>query len=26
MIRDNSNLPLYDYYRHIVGCQLGFRY
>ena len=25
-IRDNSNLALYDYHRHIVGCQLGFRY
>ncbi len=26
LIRDNSNLALYDYWRHIVGCQFGFRY
>ncbi len=24
--RDNSNLPLYDYHRHIFGCQIGYRY
>jgi len=24
--RDNSNLALYDYRRHIMGCQLGYRY
>jgi tetratricopeptide (TPR) repeat protein len=24
--RDNSNIVLYDYSRHIVGCQLGYRY
>jgi tetratricopeptide (TPR) repeat protein len=24
--RDNSNITLYDYNRHIVGCQLGYRY
>lgn len=26
MIRDNSNVALYDYDRHIIGCQLGYRY
>jgi hypothetical protein len=25
-IRDNSNISLYDYSRHIVGCQLAYRY
>lgn len=25
-IRDDSNIPLYNYYRHIVGVQLGYRY
>lgn len=25
-IRDNSNVALYDYNRHIVGCQIGYRY
>lgn len=25
-IRDNSNIALYDYNRHIVGMQLGYRY
>lgn len=25
-IRDNSNLPLYDYNRHIWGAQIGYRY
>jgi tetratricopeptide (TPR) repeat protein len=25
-IRDDSNIALYDYSRHIVGCQLGYRY
>jgi tetratricopeptide (TPR) repeat protein len=25
-IRDNSNIALYDYNRHIVGCQVGYRY
>ena len=24
--RDNSNTSLYSYSRHIVGCQLGYRY
>jgi tetratricopeptide (TPR) repeat protein len=24
--RDDSNIPLYNYFRHIVGCQLGYRY
>jgi len=24
--RDNSNIALYDYNRHIVGCQLGYKY
>ncbi len=24
--RDNSNTSLYNYSRHIVGCQLGYRY
>jgi len=24
--RDDSNIPLYNYVRHIVGCQLGYRY
>ncbi len=24
--RDESNIPLYNYSRHIVGCQLGYRY
>ncbi len=24
--RDNSNIALYDYHRHIWGCQLGYRY
>jgi tetratricopeptide (TPR) repeat protein len=24
--RDDSNVSLYDYSRHIVGCQLGYRY
>jgi hypothetical protein len=24
--RDNSNVLIYDYHRHIVGCQLGYRY
>ncbi len=24
--RDNSNTALYNYSRHIVGCQLGYRY
>lgn len=26
LVRDDSNIALYDYIRHIVGCQLGFRY
>jgi len=26
LIRDNSNNAAFDYYRHIVGCQLGYRY
>jgi tetratricopeptide (TPR) repeat protein len=26
LIRDYSNISIYDYTRHIVGCQLGFRY
>lgn len=26
LIRDNSNTAAFDYYRHIVGCQLGYRY
>ena len=26
MTRDDSNVALYDYSRHIVGCQLGYRY
>jgi tetratricopeptide (TPR) repeat protein len=26
LVRDNSNLALYDYYRHIIGCQFGYRY
>jgi|YNPNPStandDraft_1061719.scaffolds.fasta_scaffold00062_11 tetratricopeptide (TPR) repeat protein len=25
-VRDDSNTPLYDYHRHIVGVQLGYRY
>ncbi len=25
-VRDDSNIALYDYVRHIVGCQLGYRY
>jgi tetratricopeptide (TPR) repeat protein len=25
-IRDNSNIALYDYNRHIVGCQFAYRY
>ncbi len=25
-VRDDSNIALYDYRRHIVGCQLGYRY
>jgi len=25
-IRDDSNISLYDYHRHIVGVQLGYRY
>jgi hypothetical protein len=25
-IRDNSNIPLYNYSRHIVGCQFNYRY
>jgi len=25
-VRDDSNTPLYDYSRHIVGLQLGYRY
>ena len=25
-IRDDSNVSIYDYSRHIVGCQLGYRY
>jgi tetratricopeptide (TPR) repeat protein len=25
-IRDNSSIPIYNYSRHIVGCQLGYRY
>ena len=25
-VRDDCNVALYDYKRHIVGCQLGFRY
>ena len=25
-IRDNSNISIYDYVRHIVGCQIGYRY
>lgn len=25
-IRDNSNVSIYDYSRHIVGCQVGYRY
>lgn len=25
-VRDDSNIPLYDYDRHIVGAQLGYRY
>jgi tetratricopeptide (TPR) repeat protein len=25
-VRDNSNIALYDYDRHIVGLQLGYRY
>jgi tetratricopeptide (TPR) repeat protein len=25
-IRDDSNTALYDYMRHIVGCQIGYRY
>jgi len=25
-VRDNSNLPLYDYNRHIWGAQIGYRY
>jgi len=24
--RDDSNIPLYNYVRHLVGCQLGYRY
>jgi tetratricopeptide (TPR) repeat protein len=24
--RDDSNIALYDYHRHIVGCQLNYRY
>jgi tetratricopeptide (TPR) repeat protein len=24
--RDDSNILLYDYHRHIVGCQIGYRY
>lgn len=24
--RDQSNVPIYNYKRHLVGCQLGFRY
>lgn len=26
LIRANSNISLYDYDRHIVGCQFGYRY
>ncbi len=26
LIRDDSNNPIFDYIRHILGCQLGFRY
>ncbi len=26
LIRDYSNIAIYDYTRHIVGCQFGFRY
>jgi hypothetical protein len=26
LTRDDSNIALYDYSRHIVGCQLGYRY
>jgi tetratricopeptide (TPR) repeat protein len=26
MTRDDSNVSLYDYSRHIVGCQLGYRF
>jgi tetratricopeptide (TPR) repeat protein len=26
LVRDDSNIALYDYDRHIVGCQLGYRY
>lgn len=25
-VRDDSNTAIYDYDRHIVGCQLGYRY
>lgn len=25
-VREDSNIPLYDYDRHIVGAQLGYRY
>lgn len=25
-VRDDSNTPLYNYHRHIVGLQLGYRY
>ena len=25
-IRDNSNVSIYNYSRHLVGCQLGYRY
>jgi tetratricopeptide (TPR) repeat protein len=25
-VRDDSNIALYDYKRHIVGCQVGYRY
>lgn len=24
--RDDSNIPLYNYNRHVVGCQLGYHY
>jgi tetratricopeptide (TPR) repeat protein len=26
LTRDDSNTPIYDYVRHIVGCQLGYHY
>jgi hypothetical protein len=26
LVRDDSNLALFNYWRHVVGCQIGYRY